>query len=64
MTEQFIHLLTDDLKQKIDGFEPKVEASNIGKVLEAGDGIAQVSGLTEICSQELVEFEKIGRAHV
>ena len=57
MTEQFIHLLTDDLKQKIDGFEPKVEASNIGKVLEAGDGIAQVSGLTEICSQELVEFE-------
>ncbi len=56
MSDQFINLLADDLKQKINVFQQKVEATNIGTVLEAGDGIAQVSGLPNIRSQELVEF--------
>lgn len=47
---------TDELRQKIDSFHPQYEVKNIGIVLEAGDGIAQVSGLTGIRSQELVEF--------
>jgi F-type H+-transporting ATPase subunit alpha len=56
MSDQFINLLADDLKQKINVFQQKLEATNIGTVLEAGDGIAQVSGLRNIRSQELVEF--------
>ena len=56
MSDQFINLLADDLKQKINIFHQKIEATNIGTVLEAGDGIAQVSGLRNIRSQELVEF--------
>jgi F-type H+/Na+-transporting ATPase subunit alpha len=56
MSDQFINLIADDLKQKIDGFHHTVEAKDIGTVLEAGDGIAQVSGLANIRSQELVEF--------
>ena len=47
---------TDELRRKIDSFQPQVEIRNIGTVIEAGDGIAQVQGLAGIRSQELVEF--------
>jgi F-type H+/Na+-transporting ATPase subunit alpha len=57
MSDQFVDVIANDLKQKIDGFQHKVSATEIGVVLEAGDGIAQVSGLPNVRSQELVEFE-------
>ena len=57
MSEQFIDVIANDLKQKIENFQQKVTATEIGIVIEAGDGIAQVSGLPNIRSQELVEFE-------
>jgi F-type H+-transporting ATPase subunit alpha len=47
---------TDDLRKKIDLFQPQYEVQNVGSVLEAGDGIAQVEGLRGVRSQELVEF--------
>lgn len=47
---------TSNLTQKIESFETQYTVRNIGLVLEAGDGIAQVSGLTGVHSQELVEF--------
>lgn len=47
---------TSNLTQKIESFETQYMVRNIGVVLEAGDGIAQVSGLTGVHSQELVEF--------
>lgn len=34
-----------------------MEVRDVGTVIEAGDGIAQVEGLTTVRSQELVEFE-------
>ena len=55
MTES-LQQFTDALRQKIDSFKPQIEVQNIGTVLEAGDGIAQVDGLRGIRSQELVEF--------
>jgi F-type H+-transporting ATPase subunit alpha len=55
MTES-LQQFTDALRQKIDSFKPQIEVQNIGTVLEAGDGIAQVNGLRGIRSQELVEF--------
>jgi F-type H+-transporting ATPase subunit alpha len=57
MSDQFVNVIAQDIKQKIDNYQQKVSATEIGIVLEAGDGIAQVSGLPNIRSQELVEFE-------
>ncbi len=52
-----IRQLTNDLQNKIDSFESRYEVRDIGKVLEAGDGIAIVQGLDGVHSQELVLFE-------
>ncbi len=52
-----IKQLTADLQGKIEAFEPTIEVQNVGAVLQAGDGIAEVSGLEGVRSQELVQFE-------
>jgi F-type H+/Na+-transporting ATPase subunit alpha len=51
-----ISQITADLQKQIDSFTPELGVSDIGIVLEAGDGIARVSGLSEIRSQEMVQF--------
>jgi F-type H+-transporting ATPase subunit alpha len=51
-----IQQITADLQKKIDSFQPQVEIQDIGTVLLAGDGIAEVDGLANVRSQELVEF--------
>ena len=48
--------ITSDLQKQIESFQPKVDISDVGSVLEAGDGIARVSGLASVKSQELVQF--------
>jgi F-type H+/Na+-transporting ATPase subunit alpha len=53
---KLIDQITSDLQKQIESFEPKVGISDIGTVLEAGDGIARVSGLANVKSQELVQF--------
>ena len=45
------------LKENIRNYEAKAEVSNIGSVLEVGDGIASIYGLRNVMSNELVEFE-------
>jgi len=52
-----IRQLTSDLQEKIQSYQPHLEIRNVGTVIEAGDGIAQVEGLAGVQSQELVEFE-------
>jgi F-type H+-transporting ATPase subunit alpha len=49
--------LIEELKKHIADFhhEPKAEA--IGTVLEVGDGVARVAGLSEVMASEMVEFE-------
>ena len=49
--------LTLDLAQKIQKYELEFTVKNVGTVVEAGDGIAKATGLTDVRSQELVEFE-------
>ena len=49
--------LSGDLQRQIDDFSFDVELRDIGTVLEAGDGIARVSGLSDLQAQELVRFE-------
>ncbi len=51
-----VRQITSDLQKQIESFEPKVGISDVGTVLEAGDGIARVSGLANVRSQELVQF--------
>ena len=45
------------LKENIRNYEAKAEVSNVGSVLEVGDGIARIYGLRNVMSNELVEFE-------
>jgi F-type H+-transporting ATPase subunit alpha len=51
-----IEQITGDFQKQIDTFKPDLSISDIGTVLEAGDGIARVEGLANIKSQELVQF--------
>ncbi len=48
--------LSSDLQQQIKDFSPEVELRDVGTVLEAGDGIARVSGLSNVRAQELIRF--------
>ncbi len=48
------------LKAQIESFTPTLAAVDVGVVKEVGDGIARVSGLPNVQSQELVEFTKNG----
>ncbi len=45
------------LKSRISGFSPSTGETEIGRVIQAGDGIAQVWGLDNILSGELVEID-------
>ena len=44
------------IKDKIAGFEAKMDVAQVGKVLSVGDGVARVYGLDEVQAGELVEF--------
>ena len=52
-----IQQIASDLKKQIEAYSPALEAQDIGTVLEAGDGIARVSGLAGVQASELVQFE-------
>jgi F-type H+-transporting ATPase subunit alpha len=45
------------LRQQLSGFKSESELEEVGTVLQVGDGIARVYGLTKVQSGELVEFE-------
>jgi len=45
------------LKQQLSGFKSEAELEEIGSVLQVGDGIARVYGLTKAQAGELVSFE-------
>ena len=45
------------LKQQIEDYDKSVSVSNVGTVLQVGDGIARVYGLEQVMAGELLEFE-------
>jgi len=51
-----IKQITSDIKKQIETYQPSLELSDVGTVIEAGDGIARVQGLVDVKSQELVQF--------
>ncbi|MGL5511273.1 MAG: F0F1 ATP synthase subunit alpha, partial [Microcoleaceae cyanobacterium] len=44
------------IRQQIEQYNQDVKVSNVGTVLQVGDGIARVYGLDKVMSGELVEF--------
>ena len=45
------------IQKNLEGFEPSLEQTQVGRVLEVGDGIARVSGLPDAAVNELLQFE-------
>jgi|TARA_Y100000817_G_scaffold298244_1_gene275277 F-type H+-transporting ATPase subunit alpha len=48
--------LTQLLREQIEKFDGSVDISEVGEVIEVGDGVARVSGLENVMSSELVEL--------
>ncbi|MBF8248102.1 MAG: atpA [Bacteroidetes bacterium] len=44
------------LRKQLSGFEKEVDVYDVGTVLQVGDGIARVYGLSKVMANELVEF--------
>lgn len=45
------------IKTKIEQYESTLDVSNVGTVIEVGDGIARIYGLRNAMAGELIEFE-------
>jgi F-type H+-transporting ATPase subunit alpha len=48
------------LRSEIDHYRAKLDAREVGRVLEVGDGIARIYGLSGVMSGEMVEFTRTG----
>lgn len=49
--------IIDTLKEKIKKYSTDVKVEKVGEVLEVGDNIARVSGLSQVAASEMLEFE-------
>src|SRR5687768_3772247 len=49
--------VTAILREQLSGFKSEAELEEVGSVLEVGDGIARIYGLSKVQSGELIEFE-------
>jgi len=45
------------IREQIDKYDQGVQVTNVGTVLQVGDGIARVYGLDQVMAGELLEFE-------
>ncbi len=48
------------LQTEISQYRAQLDVTNVGRVLEIGDGIARVYGLSAVMAGELVEFTRLG----
>ena len=51
-----IDKIVKQLEDKIKDYKPEVDISEVGTVIEVGDGIARMSGLTNCQASEMLEF--------
>ena len=49
--------ITSVIKQEIEQYATELSISEVGKVVEVGDGIARVYGLSNVMAGELLEFQ-------
>src|ERR1700692_4285108 len=54
--DEITSVITEEIRQ----YRSKVDLSEVGRVLEVGDGIARVYGLTSAMAGERLEFQKGG----
>src|ERR687884_1085392 len=48
------------LQTEIEQYRSRLDAREVGRVLEVGDGIARVYGLSGVMAGEMVEFARTG----
>ena len=53
-TKDFI---VEQLKERIEGFKTSTKEQTVGRVIEVGDGIARISGISEVMMSEMLEFK-------
>ncbi|MDH4330510.1 MAG: F0F1 ATP synthase subunit alpha [Candidatus Moranbacteria bacterium] len=49
--------IIEQLKKNIENFEAQAQTEKVGKVIEIGDGVAKISGLSDAMASEMLEFE-------
>lgn len=49
--------VSDILKKQLEGFKSETELEEVGIVLQVGDGIARIYGLSNVQSNEMIEFD-------
>ncbi|HDR52252.1 MAG TPA: F0F1 ATP synthase subunit alpha [Mariniphaga anaerophila] len=49
--------ISEILKQQLKGFQTEAQLEEVGTVLQVGDGIARIYGLSNVESNEMIEFE-------
>jgi F-type H+-transporting ATPase subunit alpha len=49
--------IIDNLKREIEGSSADAKVQKVGRVIEVGDGIARITGLSDVAMQEMLEFE-------
>lgn len=49
--------IVEEIRRRIENFQPITKREETGTVLEVGDGVARVSGLANVAAGEMVEFE-------
>ena len=45
------------IRSNLDGFSPEISQTQVGRIVEVGDGIARISGLPGAAVNEMLEFE-------
>jgi len=48
--------IIEQLKKQIEGFQTEAKTEKVGKVMEIGDGVARIDGLSEVMASEMLEF--------
>jgi len=49
--------VSEILKQQLEGFKTEAELEEVGTVLQVGDGIARIYGLSNVEANEMIEFD-------
>ena len=53
MNKDFI---VEQLKKQIENFKVETQTEKVGKVIEVSDGVARISGLSNVMASEMIEF--------
>jgi len=48
--------IIEQLKKQIENFQVKTQTEKVGTVIEVGDGVAKISGLSDCMASEMIDF--------